>query len=100
MLNKSIIKIFDYLEHRHEIQFMFDGKEYNFLNQVYDDFINLEIWVENDNKFYEDICIAREKSHSIIFVDEECIEKIFDAKCFNGKSFTEIINYVKIVAVY
>lgn len=100
MFGKSIIKIFDYLEHQHEIRFMFEGKEYNFLNQIHDDFIQLEIWVENDNKFYEDICIASEKSKSTFFIDDECIEKILDVKCFNGKSFMEIERFIEVTKIF
>ena len=91
MFGKSIIKIFDYLEHQHEIRFMFEGKEYNFLNQTLDDFIQLEIWVENDNKFYEDICIASEKSKSAFFID---------VKCFNGKSFMEIERFIEVTKIF
>jgi hypothetical protein len=99
MFSRSVIKIFDYLEHRHEISFIFEGKEYNFLNQLYDDVIQLEIWVENDNKFYEDICIASEKSKSAFFIDDECIERLFEVKCFNGKSFLEIENLIQVLEI-
>lgn len=100
MFDKGMIEIFDYLEHRHEIRFMFEGKEYNFINKMYDDFIQLDLFVENDDKFYEDVCIASGKSKSTLYIDDECIEKIFNEKCFNGKSFTEIVNLVEVVAIF
>ena len=60
-----------------------DGKRY------------LEIWTAYWEK--ENVCIFKEEIHSEKGVEKEVIDKVLNAKCFNGKSFFEIYNDIEII---
>ena len=70
--------------------------ESNFLIKFLDYIKNSE-----NKKYYPVfISIASEKSKSAFFIDDECIEKILDVKCFNGKSFMEIERFIEVTKIF
>ena len=63
-----------------------DGKRY------------LAIWRAYWNK--ENYCVYKEETFLERRIEEEVVDKVLNAKCFDGKSFVEIANDVEITGMF
>ena len=57
----------------------------------------LEIWTAYWEK--ENICIFKQEISEEQLIPEELVDKVLNAKCFDGKSFLEIANDVEITSM-
>jgi len=58
----------------------------------------LEIWTAYWKK--ENICIFKQEISEEQLIPEELVDKVLNAKCFDGKSFLEIANDVELTTIY
>jgi len=63
-----------------------DGKRY------------LEIWTAYWEK--ENVCIFKEEISEEQLISKEAVDKVLNARCFDGKSFLEIANDVELTTIF
>jgi len=84
----AVEEIYEALMHNGEIEFDYKDKSYA-IQQMFDkNCYYLTLWEYNHHE--DGICIAKEQSFADEFTEKEVVDKILNAKCFDGKSFLEI----------
>lgn len=81
----------DYMLHGHEAEFVYKNSEYSIESEIRNGINTVTFWRCSE----EGICIAE-----CIVDDIEDFEKLFNVKCFDGKSFYEIEAEVTVEAVF
>ena len=85
------------LEHNHELEFEYNGNTYVIQPIVEDNKRWLVAYLYNsedeDNTEYS----VKEAIHLEIGVEKEVVDKVLNAKCFEGKSFFEIYQDIEII---
>ena len=78
-----------------ELEFEYQNGQYVIQPLVIDDKYWLTIWKIIDDK--HGICMIKEEIHSEEGIEKEVIDKVLNARCFDGKSFFEIYNDIEII---
>ena len=83
------------LEQQDELEFEYKNIEYVIQPLFKEEKYWLTIWKIIDDK--HGICMIKEEIHSEEGIEKEVIDKVLNAKCFDGKSFFEIYNDIEII---
>ena len=84
------------LEHNGELEFKYESTLYVIQPLFKDEKYWLTAWKIIDDK--HGICLVKEEIFSNQGIEKEVIDKVLNAKCFNGKSFFEIYNDIEIIS--
>ena len=84
------------LEQQDELEFEYQNTEYVIQPLLKDEKYWLTAWKIIDDK--NAICMVKEEIFSNQGIEKEVIDKVLNAKCFNGKSFFEIYNDIEIIS--
>ena len=91
----NIKKIYEGLEQQDELEFEYENTQYVIQPLFKDEKYWLTIWKIIDDK--HGICLVKEEIFSKQSVEKEVINKVLNAKCFDGKSFWDIHNDIEII---
>ena len=84
------------LEHNGELEFEYENHLYDIQPNIIDNKHWLTIWKSISD--IDGICLVKEEIFSNQAIEKEVIDKVLNAKCFNGKSFFEIYNDIEIIS--
>ena len=84
------------LEYSSELEFEYQNTKYVIQPLLKDEKYWLTAWKIIDDK--HGICLVKEEIFSNQAIEKEVIDKVLNAKCFNGKSFFEIYNDIEIIS--
>ena len=88
----------EFISQNREIIFLYNDHRYVIQPEVSDNKCWLVIWTAEEN--IENICIARERTKSELCIDNDCIEKIINKRCFDDKSFFELKDRIHVEEIF
>ena len=95
MMGCTLKEIYESLEHNGEVEFEYNAQVYVVQPEIIEHEHYLTISTVNlysDNNF-----VLKEKIFSETSVDKESIDRVLNAKCFDGKSFIDIEKDIKVL---
>ena len=99
MMIGEIEEVYQALHHNGEIEFDYRGMPYMIeAGRDEDRKRYLAIWTAYWDK--ENYCVYKEESFLEQDIEKEVVNKVLNAKCFDGKSFLEIANDVEITGMF
>ena len=94
----QIEEVYQALHHNGEIEFDYKDSAYMIEAGTDEDGKRyLAIWTDYWDK--ENYCVYKEETFLEQLIEEEVVDKVLNAKCFNGKSFLEIANDVELTFI-
>lgn len=93
----SLPELYKVISTSHDVEFSYDGTTYVLQPEVDEGNSFLVIWdcTPNSSK-----CIAKYKIPDQNTIPKQAINNILNDKCFNGKSFIEIEQFVVVEVIY
>ena len=94
----QIEEVYQALHHNGYIEF--DWKDSSYMIEAgtdEDEKRYLAIWTADWDK--ENYCVYKEETFLEQLIEEEVVDKVLNAKCFNGKSFLEIANDLELTSI-
>ena len=86
------------LEHNHELEFEYNGNTYVIQSIGEDNRYWLVAYLCGDYKSENDLeYLVKEESFHKMITEKEVVDKVLNAKCFEGKSFFEIYQDIEII---
>ena len=98
MRGNTMEEVYEYLTYNRDIEFNYRDKPYIIQPEYSDDKKWLVIWTAYNND--KNTCILKEEISSKGDVEKEVIDKVLNAKCFDGKSFIEIEKDITITYIW
>ena len=99
MMIGEIEEVYQALHHNGEIEFDYRGMPYMIeAGRDEDRKRYLAIWTDHWEK--ENICIFKEEISEEQLISKEAVDKVLNARCFDGKSFLEIANDVELTTIF
>ena len=99
MMIAQIEEVYQALHRNGDVEFDYKGTPYMIEAGIDTDKKRyLEVWTAHWEK--ENVCVYREEIFEEQLIPEEIVDKVLNAKCFDGKSFLEITNDVEITGMF
>ena len=95
----QIEEVYQALQRNGDVEFDYKNKSYAIEAAIDEDEKRyLEIWTADWKE--GNYCLYREETFLEQHIEKEVVDKVLNAKCFDGKSFVEIANDVELTWIF